>query len=139
MLSICIQDIEDIPRAAKEYLDTVGDSKVHCFDADMGAGKTTFISGLLKSMGIENVEGSPTYSLVNVYDSEMFGKIYHFDLYRINDLAEALDMGLEEMLYSDAVCLIEWPDVIKTLLPDETILAKMCINEDASRTINIEL
>ena len=69
----------------------------------------------------------------------MFGKIYHFDLYRINDLAEALDMGLEEMLYSDAVCLIEWPDVIKTLLPDETIWAKMRINEDASRTINIEL
>lgn len=139
MIEIEISSLEDIPRAAKEFLDQVGENKVFAFDAEMGSGKTTFILGLLRAMGIEEVEGSPTYSLVNTYDSEMYGKVYHFDVYRIEDEMEALDIGVEEMLYSDSVCFVEWPEKIKNLLPDTTIWSYIRINEDNSRTLTIDL
>jgi tRNA threonylcarbamoyladenosine biosynthesis protein TsaE len=138
-LEIRIESVKDIPGAAKEFLDAVGHRKVFVFDAEMGTGKTTFILGLLGAMGISNPEGSPTYSLVNVYESEMFGKVYHFDLYRINSEEEALDIGVEEMLYSDGVCFIEWPDKIKDLLPDNTIWSYISKNEDESRTLTVEV
>lgn len=139
MIEIEISSVEDIPRAAKEFLDQVGENKVFAFDAEMGSGKTTFILGLLRAMGIEEVQGSPTYSLVNTYDSEMYGKVYHFDVYRIEDEMEALDIGVEEMLYSDSVCFVEWPEKIKNLLPDTTIWSYIRINEDNSRTLTIDL
>ena len=90
-------------------------------------------------MGIEDAEGSPTYSLVNNYTSEMFGKIYHFDLYRIEDELEALDIGIEEMLYSGDVCFIEWPEKIRNLLPDNVIWSYIRRNEDNSRTLTIDI
>lgn len=136
---IQIQTLLDLPGAAKEFLEAVGGSNVFAFDAEMGSGKTTFIVSLLKCMGIEEIEGSPTYSLVNTYDSKMYGKIYHFDLYRIEDEMEALDIGIEEMLYSDSVCFIEWPEKIRNLLPDNTIWSYIRINEDNSRTLTIDL
>jgi tRNA threonylcarbamoyladenosine biosynthesis protein TsaE len=136
---IHIESVSDIPGAAKEFLDTVGHRKIFAFDAEMGTGKTTFIVGVLHAMGICEAEGSPTYSLVNVYESEMFGKVYHFDLYRIDSEEEALDIGIEEMLYSDHICLIEWPEKIKDLLPDNTIWSYIRKNDDNSRTLTVEL
>ncbi len=139
MEDIHIHRLEDLPSAAKHFLETVGHRKIHAFKGEMGAGKTTLITAVLQAMGIENPEGSPTYSLVNVYDSEMYGKIYHFDLYRIDDESEALDIGVEEMLYSNNYCFIEWPEKIESLLPIETIWSDLRINEDASRTLTIDL
>ena len=138
-MEIQIETLQDIPGAATAFLEAVGHRKVFAFEAEMGTGKTTFIMGLLNAMGIEDTEGSPTYSLVNVYESQMFGKVYHFDLYRIEDETEALDFGVEEMLYSDGVCLIEWPEKIKDLLPDNTIWSYIRKNQDDSRTLTIEL
>lgn len=138
-MDIHIQTTNDIPGAAKAFLDEVGHRKVFAFDGEMGAGKTTFVTGLLSAMGIEQPEGSPTYSLVNVYDSQMFGKVYHFDLYRIEDESEALDIGVEEMLYSNSVCFIEWPEKIKNLLPDNTIWSYIRKNADLSRTLTVDL
>ena len=89
-------------------------------------------------MGVRDAEGSPTYSLVNVYDSEMYGKIYHFDLYRIEDGTEALDIGLEEMVYGDDICFIEWPEKVRDLLPHNTIWSYISVNEDGSRTLTID-
>lgn len=139
MINIEIETLLDIPRAAKEFLDAVGHRKIFAFDAEMGTGKTTFILGLLAAMGIEDTQGSPTYSLVNSYESEMFGKIYHFDLFRIDSEEEAFDIGIEEMLYGDAICLIEWPEKIKNLLPDNTIWSYIRKNANESRTLTIEL
>ncbi len=138
-MEIQIQSLQDLPHAAKTFLDEVGHRKIFAFDAEMGVGKTTFIISLLNAMGIEDAQGSPTYSLVNVYESQMFGKVYHFDLYRIEDEAEALDIGIEEMLYGDSVCLIEWPEKIKNLLPDNTIWSYIRKNGDDSRTLMIDL
>ena len=83
MIKLQIPTVEDIPEVAVEFLNEVGHRKIFAFDAQMGAGKTTFILGLLKAMGVRDAEGSPTYSLVNVYDSEMYGKIYHLSLIHI--------------------------------------------------------
>lgn len=138
-MEIQIDSLQDIPNASTAFLEAVGHRKIFAFDAEMGTGKTTFIMGLLKAMGIEHTEGSPTYSLVNVYESQMFGKVFHFDLYRIKDEMEALDIGIEEMLYSDGVCLIEWPEKITDLLPDNTIWSYIRKNGDDSRTLTIEI
>ena len=133
-----VQDIHEIPHFAGLFLEQFGHNKVFAFDAEMGAGKTTFITALLHAMGILETEGSPTYSLVNVYDSPMFGRVYHFDVYRLKSEAEAFDMGIEEMLYSGGVCFIEWPEKIKNLLPDNTIWVYIRKQEDDSRTITVE-
>ena len=105
-MEIQIDSLNELPSAAKEFLDAVGHRKIFAFDAEMGAGKTTIIAAILACVGLEGIEGSPTYSLVNTYDSAMFGRIYHFDLYRIEDESEAYDIGIEEMLYGDAICFI---------------------------------
>ena len=108
-------------------------------EAEMGTGKTTFILALLRAMGIENPEGSPTYSLVNSYESPMYGKVFHFDLYRIQDEEEAYDIGIEEMLYENsAYCFIEWAENIKNLLPLNTVFVSMTINENGERIIKID-
>lgn len=133
-----VQDIHEIPHFAGLFLEQFGHNKVFAFDAEMGAGKTTFITALLHAMGVLETEGSPTYSLVNVYDSPMFGRVYHFDVYRLKSESEAFDMGIEEMLYSGGVCFIEWPEKIKNLLPDNTIWVYIRKQEDDSRTITVE-
>lgn len=133
-----LTNLEEIPHVAKQFLDEFGHNTVFAFDGEMGAGKTTFISGLLNAMGIQELEGSPTYSLVNVYDSAMFGKIYHFDVYRLKNEEEAYDIGIEEMLYGGGVCFIEWPEKIANLLPDNTIWVYIRNQDDNTRTITVE-
>jgi tRNA threonylcarbamoyladenosine biosynthesis protein TsaE len=133
-----LSSIEDIPHVAQQFLEEFSHATVFAFDGAMGAGKTTFISGLLHAMGIRELEGSPTYSLVNVYDSTMFGKIYHFDVYRLKNEEEAYDIGIEEMLYGGGVCFIEWPEKIANLLPDNTIWVYIRNQEDNTRTISVE-
>ncbi len=139
MITIQIQQLDDIHEAAKEFLEKVGHWKVFAFQAEMGSGKTTFIQALLNCMGIEDPDGSPTYSLVNSYESPMYGKIYHFDLYRIESEEEAYDIGIEEMLYGDGMCFIEWPEKISELLPDNVIWSYIRVNQDGSRTISIDI
>ncbi len=137
-MEIQINSLADLPSAAQLFLEELNNRKVVAFSADMGVGKTTFITSLLHAMGIINVDGSPTYSLVNVYESPMYGKIYHFDLYRIKDETEAFDIGIDEMLYGGGICFIEWPEKIKHLLPDNTIWSYIRRNDDDTRTIILD-
>jgi len=136
--SFHISELSDLPRIAKDFVNEMKGKKVFAFDAPMGTGKTTFINSILNAMGIEQTEGSPTYSIVNVYDSPAFGKIYHFDVYRLKNEHEALDFGMEEMLYGGGVCLIEWPEKIEQILPDNTIWVYIRKNEDNTRTITVK-
>lgn len=133
-----IQHLDQLPGLAKEFLDNYGHNKIFAFDAEMGTGKTTFINVVLAAMGIKETEGSPTYSLVNVYDSPMFGRVYHMDVYRLKSEEEALDFGIEEMLYGGGICLIEWPEKIAGLLPENTIWVYIRKNDDETRTFTIE-
>lgn len=95
---------------------------VFAFDAPMGTGKTTFIKALVESLGVTDVINSPTFSIINEYRSEDTGElIYHFDCYRLESLDDALNLGVEDYLMSGALCLIEWPEVIKDVLPGDTV------------------
>lgn len=134
-----INGIEDVPRVAKEFLEEIGTAKVFAFKGDMGAGKTTFIIQLLKAMGIVELEGSPTYSLVNTYDSPMYGEVLHFDLYRLMDEQEAMEAGIEELVYSGAYCFIEWPEQAAGILPEHTIWVEVKNKIDNCREISVKL
>ena len=137
-MTYVIDELEDLPRTAQLFLEDFSHNKVFAFDGEMGVGKTTFISALLTAMGILELEGSPTYSIVNVYDSAMYGKVNHFDVYRLKSEIEAYDIGIEEMLYGGGICFIEWPEKISNLLPDNTIWVYIRKKEDNSRTITVE-
>ena len=138
-MKIEVKSVEDLPSAAKFFIEETDNRKVFAFEGQMGAGKTTFIVSLLKAMGVEDIEGSPTYSLVNTYDSVAFGRINHFDLYRLNSEEEAFDIGIEEMLYCGDYCFIEWPSKIENLLPENTIWVRISVNESNERIISVEI
>lgn len=109
---------------------------IFLFQGEMGAGKTTVIKNLCTFMGVVDKVSSPTYSLVNEYQTELGEVVYHFDFYRINDEFEALDMGVEDYLNSSDLCLIEWPEKIQSLLPNKHLL--IAIHEiDGKRKMTI--
>ena len=110
--------LDNIELVVANFFET-NPNKVVLFNGLMGAGKTTFIKALCKHLGVEDVTSSPTFSLVNDYETSEGTSIYHFDLYRINSEIEALDMGIEEYLYSNNWCFIEWPEKIPNLLPEK--------------------
>jgi tRNA threonylcarbamoyladenosine biosynthesis protein TsaE len=137
MSEIVVHSLSDLPFAAKQFLELIGQQKVVLFHAEMGAGKTTFINAVLLAMGINETAGSPTYSIVNGYESPYYGEIFHFDLYRLQSLDEALAIGMEEMLYSDSYCLIEWPEIIENILPDNVIKVTISVSEIGDRILTI--
>lgn len=139
MKTITITDLNDIDRAAREFVECMDDSTVYAFYGDMGAGKTTFINALCHALGVEeDVTNSPSFSIVNEYRSDTTAElIYHFDLYRLENIDEALDLGIEDYFDSGALCLLEWPERVEDLLPDDTVRVSIWANDDDSRTINI--
>lgn len=112
-----INGLEEIPAVAQQIIDQLT-YKLICFEGEMGAGKTTFIKEFVHLMGTDDEISSPTFSIVNEYDTNN-GKVYHFDFYRLNDEEEALDFGIEDYFYSNAYCLMEWPSRIENLIPEE--------------------
>ncbi len=138
MKTFSVNTIDSLKVVAVELLTFLKESQVIAFEGQMGAGKTTLVQQILKSMGIDDLEGSPTYSLINQYESPFFGSVYHLDLYRLNNLEEVFDIGIEELLYQKCICLIEWPEKMIELLPDNTIWVYLRVEEDLSRTITIK-
>ena len=105
----------------------------------MGAGKTTFIKALCQELGVTDNVSSPTFAIVNEYRSDETGElIYHFDFYRINSIAEAFDMGYEEYFYSGDLCLVEWPEKIEQLLPEDTMVVRIEIIDEHTRRFTID-
>ncbi len=133
------QSESDLIGISKQFLEDTAENRVFAFEGDMGAGKTTFIKQLTKSMGIEEEASSPTYGFVNEYFSPFYGTIYHFDCYRIQDQQEAYDIGIEEYLFSDDYVFIEWPKNIDNLLPENTVWVKITALPSDERIIEIEL
>ena len=134
MTTIQINDIENIHEAAREFINQIGDARVFAFYGKMGAGKTTFIKAICEELGCQDVITSPTFAIVNEYSSDTT-PIYHFDFYRIKKLEEVYDMGYEEYFYSGALCLIEGPELIEEILPDDAVRVNINEQEDGSRTI----
>lgn len=126
-----IDSLDDLDLVARVVIDSLGDRTVVAFDAPMGAGKTTLISRIAALLGAEDDVTSPTFAIVNQYEGDR--TIYHFDMYRIDRVEEALDFGSEEYLASGDLCLVEWPEKIEPLLPDNTMVVKIEILGDTER------
>jgi tRNA threonylcarbamoyladenosine biosynthesis protein TsaE len=124
-LSLIYENLEQIPKVAKEILEYSLPHKKFLFYADMGVGKTTLIKELSLQLGVADIVSSPTFSIINEYISSSHGKIYHFDFYRLENEKEAFDMGYEEYFFGDDYCFIEWPEKIPNLIEDNMVVIKM--------------
>jgi len=111
--------------------------RVLLFKGPMGSGKTTLIKEITHQLGVEHITSSPTFSLVNEYQSKQGETIYHFDFYRIEKEEEAFDMGIEEYFDSDAWCFVEWPEKVENVLPLDSVVINLSINQDNTRTLEI--
>ncbi|MEQ1587260.1 MAG: tRNA (adenosine(37)-N6)-threonylcarbamoyltransferase complex ATPase subunit type 1 TsaE [Cyclobacteriaceae bacterium] len=127
--------LDSLQQAAKELLKQGRGLMVWLLHGEMGSGKTTLVKHLVKELGIERLVTSPTFSIVNEYGQAGQSIVYHFDLYRIKNEAEALDLGFEEYLTSGNLCLIEWPEKVKTLLPDQFFEVRIQYYDLVSREI----
>lgn len=126
--------LKDLNQVVEKILDNTA-NKTILFYGEMGVGKTTLIKELAKKIGVIDMLGSPTYSIVNEYELDD-DKLFHFDCYRLKSLEEALDIGIEDYLDSGHWNLIEWPNLIEHLVPDENIKIEIVKNNNGSRTIN---
>jgi tRNA threonylcarbamoyladenosine biosynthesis protein TsaE len=128
-----LQEIED---AARLFWQQFPLGAVFAFHGDMGAGKTTFIHALCSIKGVADTVGSPTFSIINEYRYDG-GKIYHIDLYRLKDEEEAIRAGVEDVLYSGDICLVEWPDRAPGIFPPETIQLRLEAIDPDTRKITV--
>ncbi len=139
VLEIKINSLEDLEMAAYKFMTEMDDFTVYAFYGQMGAGKTTFINELCRQLGVEtDTTNSPSFAIINEYRSDTTAElIYHFDCYRLENEQEAVDIGAEDYFDSGALCLIEWPDRIEGLLPDDTVRVDLTVNDDESRTLKV--
>ena len=129
--------LEEISVIADLILKKMSD-KILLFYGEMGVGKTTLIKEIVKQLEVDDVVTSPTFSLVNEYQSRKGETIYHFDFYRIKNEEEAMDIGLDDYFYSNSWCLVEWPENVKNLVPLNAVEIHLSINNDESRTIKMD-
>ena len=135
-MEIKINSLADINEAAKQFIENMGDGKVFAFYGKMGAGKTTFIKAICEELGVDDVITSPTFAIVNEYQSATTGdSIYHFDFYRIKKLEEVYDMGYEDYFYSGSRCFLEWPELIDDLLPEDATKVTIEATDDGGRVV----
>ena len=133
MAEITIDSLSDLGKVSEMLLEQLNGRNVVAFFAPMGAGKTTLISALMEHLGSQDTVTSPTFALVNQYYTADRQAVYHFDFYRINSIAEAFDMGYEEYFYSGDLCLVEWPEKVEQLLPDDTMVVQIEVINPTTR------
>ncbi len=134
-MKITINSLDTIHDAARQFADSIGTSRVFAFYGKMGAGKTTFVKALCEVLGCDDTITSPTFAIVNEYTDGKNRPVYHFDFYRIKKLEEVYDMGYEEYFYSGALCLIEWPELIEDILPEDAVRVTIEEQADGSRLL----
>jgi tRNA threonylcarbamoyladenosine biosynthesis protein TsaE len=135
-MDIRIASMKGLQGAAEKFIAAIGDSRVIAFYGRMGAGKTTFIKTLCSVLGVRDQVNSPTFAIVNEYTSGQAEPIFHFDFYRIKSINEAYDFGYEDYFYSGHFCLIEWPELIEPILPENVLKVNIIANDDESRIIS---
>lgn len=135
--SITINSVNELGTVAEHLLHFANGDKFFVFEGEMAAGKTTFIKAFCEALGVKDVVSSPTFSIVNEYESPA-GAVYHFDFYRLKNLQEAYDIGYEEYFYSNSYCLVEWPQKVEELLPEQYIKVSISITGDSQRRFDFE-
>lgn len=136
-MKIEIKDLIELKEAANHIMEKFPEDRIFLFYGNMGAGKTTFINELCLALGVQDHTSSPTFSIVNEYNSAK-GAIYHFDFYRLKSEVEALDMGYEEYFYSGDYCFVEWSEKIPNLIPLNHIKVSIEVLENQHRLLTIE-
>jgi len=129
--------LKQLPQIAQQIIEK-SSKKTLLFYGSMGVGKTSLIKEIVKQLGVDDVVSSPTFSLVNEYQSRNGETIYHFDFYRIHNEEEALDIGIEDYFYNNDWCFIEWPEKVKNLLPLNAVEIHLSLNNDETRNILIK-
>ncbi len=134
-MQLIINDLSEIKDASVQFAEQIKDKSVFAFYGDMGAGKTTFIKALCEALGVEETVTSPTFAIINEYRGREGKSIYHFDFYRINRLEEVFDFGYEDYFYSGNLCLIEWPQLVESILPQDAVNVYITRDEKGRRII----
>lgn len=134
-MKLTLANLNSIHDVARQFVEAIGNHTLVAFYGEMGAGKTTFIKAVCNELGVIDTVNSPTFSIVNDYATADGRHIYHFDFYRLKSPQEALDFGIEEYFASGSLCLMEWPEQIEPLLPDDTLQVTIAVGSDGSRTI----
>lgn len=135
MYSEIATSINDLQKLAEKLVKAFPEHRVFALYGKMGAGKTTFIQSICRVLGSKDNVISPTFALINEYNTQSGDSIFHFDYYRINDINEAFDMGYEDYFYSGNYCFIEWPEQIESLLPEKMVAVKIEVDEHENRLI----
>ena len=138
MGNIKIASLDRISIAAEEFISQTSGYKIFAFYGEMGVGKTTLIKEICKKLHVVNMVSSPSFSIINEYITDKGDRIYHFDFYRIKNLEEVFDLGYEDYLYSGSYCLIEWPELVEALLPENIVRVTIEVDNDGTRTISAE-
>ncbi|MCW3785747.1 tRNA (adenosine(37)-N6)-threonylcarbamoyltransferase complex ATPase subunit type 1 TsaE [Plebeiibacterium sediminum] len=129
--------IEQLSEVADAFLKAFPEPGVFCFYGSMGAGKTTFIQALCEKLKVVDVVNSPSFAIVNEYNTDGGDVVYHFDFYRLKEEEEAFDLGYEDYFYSDSYCFVEWPEKISSLLPQKRYDVTVTVQDDMSRSIEV--
>lgn len=135
-----INSIEELSKVSDLLISWRDKSNIIAFYGNMGAGKTTLVKNLCAKMGVQDEVNSPTFALVNEYQTESFDSIFHFDFYRIKSLEEVFDIGYEDYFYGGSLCLLEWPELIDPLMPEHFIQVEITLGDtDDSRVIKVSV
>lgn len=135
-MEIKIESLDTIHEAAKLFINSIDNNKVFAFYGKMGVGKTTFTKAICEVLGVQDVITSPTFAIVNEYTDGNGNPIYHFDFYRIKKLEEVYDMGYEDYFYSGNLCLLEWPELIEDILPENAVKVHIEEQPDGTRIVS---
>ncbi len=137
MTEVVAQSLDDLEDVAKMVVEQLDGRNVVALCGAMGAGKTTLVSAIMNYLGSNDTVTSPTFALVNQYNTATADVVYHFDFYRINRIEEVFDMGYEEYFYSGDLCLIEWPELIEDLLPEDAMVVRIEVLSPTERKFTI--
>lgn len=136
-MKLYINNLSEIRSVAQQFISQMGSHTVFAFYGSMGAGKTTFIKAVCEELGVSETITSPTFAIVNEYKNGAGNPVYHFDFYRINKVEEAFDFGYEDYFYSGNICFIEWPELVESLLPENTVKVSITETEDGLREVEM--
>ncbi len=137
-MKLLLNNLSDIDAVAQKFVDNMGNRKIFAFYGEMGAGKTTFIKALCKTLRVAETITSPTFAIINEYNKEDGDPIYHFDFYRIKNIEEAYDFGYEDYFYSGHLCFIEWPELVEPLLPESVVKVQIVVMDNGERSIIVD-
>ena len=132
-----LNSLDQYQDAVKYIIGLLEDYTIFLLEGNLGVGKTTFVQQICKKLGTKDIITSPTFSLINPYITDA-GQVFHMDMYRLEQMEEAIDFGIEEYLWDDHICFIEWPKLIEPILPESFVKIKIELQEDQKRKISIE-